>query len=206
MRGDHRLLGILDGIKINPVIRIMIISDILILSAFGLLAPVFAVFLLGSIQGGSAEVAGFAAMVWLFSRAVFQIPVAIFIDRRTGERDDFLINFCGSIGVSLIPLLYLAASLPIHIYIIQGLYGFLHALTFPSYKAIFTRHIDPHREGLEWALFDTTTDLGTALAAATGGIIAVTLGFRALFICVSFFSLLGTFLLLRVYPLLRKRT
>lgn len=202
----RKFLRMLAGVEINPVIRALIVSDILILSAFGLLAPIFAVFLIENIQGGSAEVAGFAAMIWLLSRAIFQIPVAIFIDRRTGERDDFWINFGGSVGVSLIPLLYLLASLPIHVYTIQAIYGLLHALTFPSYKAIFTRHIDPHREGLAWAIFDTTTDLGTALAAATGGVVAVTLGFRALFIFVSLFSLLGTFLLLRIYPLLRKRT
>lgn len=202
----RKFLRMLAGVEINPVIRALIASDILILSAFGLLAPIFAVFLLENIQGGSAEMVGFAAMIWLFSRAIFQIPIAIFIDRRTGERDDFWINFGGSVGMSLIPLAYLFASLPIHIYLIQAVFGFFHALTFPSWKAIFTRHIDPHREGLEWAVFDTTTDLGMALAAATGGVVAVTLGFRALFIFVSLFSLLGTLLLLRIYPLMRKRT
>jgi len=202
----RKFLRMLVGVEINPVIRALIASDILILSAFGLLAPIFAVFLLEDIQGGSAEVVGFAAMIWLFSRAIFQIPTAIFIDRRTGERDDFWINFGGSVGMSLIPLAYLFASLPIHIYLIQAVFGFFHALTFPSWKAIFTRHIDPHREGLEWAVFDTTTDLGTAITAATGGVIAVTLGFRALFIFVSLFSFLGTLLLLRIYPLMREET
>lgn len=196
----------LTGVKINPVIRVMIASDILILSAFGLLAPIFAVFVLESIEGGSAEIVGFAAMTTLLSRAIFQLPIAIYIDRQTGESDDFWINIIGSLGMSLIPLLYLFASLPFHLYAIQAIFGFFHALTFPSWKAIFTRHIDPHREGLEWAVFDTATDLGTAAAAATGGIIAVVFGFKALFVAVSLFSLLGTLLLLKIYPLLRKRT
>lgn len=205
MRG-WKFLRMFDGVKINPVIRVLVVSDILILSAFGLVAPIFAVFLLENIQGGSAEVAGFAAMVGLFSRAVFQIPVAIFIDRRTGERDDFWINFGGSVGMSLIPLAYLFASLPTHIYFIQAVFGFFHALTFPSWKAIFTRHIDRHEVGLDWAVYNTTTDLGVALAAAIGGVVAVTLGFKALFISVSLFSLLGTLLVLKIHPLMRSET
>lgn len=207
MQRHRRFLSrVLRGVEINPVIRVMVVSDILILSAFGLLAPIFAVFVLESIKGGSAEIAGFAAMVALLSRAIFQLPVAIHIDRQTGERDDFWINIIGSLGISFIPLLYLFASLPFHLYAIQAIFGFFHALTFPSWKAIFTRHIDPHEEGLEWAIYDTTTDLGLAITAAVGGVIAVTFGFRVLFICVSLFSLLGTLLLLKIYPLLRKRT
>ncbi len=176
------------------------------LSAFGLLSPVFAIFLIGNIQGATIEVAGFAAMVWLLSRAAFQIPVAIFIDHRTGERDDFWINFVGSIGVSLIPLAYLFASLPYHIYLIQAVYGFLHALTLPSWKAIFTRHIDQHREGLEWAIYDTGTDLGMAVTAGIGGVVAVVFGFKTLFIIISLFSLAATLFTLKIYPLLGKRT
>lgn len=202
----RRFLRLLDGVKINPVIRALVVSDIIFLSAFGLLSPIFAVFLLENIQGGSAEVVGFAVMIGLLSRAVFQIPVAIFIDRRTGERDDFWINFVGSVGMSLIPLAYLFASLPIHIYFIKAVFGFFNALALPSWKAIFTRHIDRHREGLEWAIYNTTTDLGLAFTAAIGGVVAVTLGFRALFIFVSLFSLLGILLLLKIYPLMREET
>lgn len=206
MRRDHRLLRILDGVKINPVIRMLVVSDLLILSAFGLLAPIFAIFLLEDIQGGAAEVVGFATMVTLLSRAFFQIPVAVFIDRQTGERDDFWINLVGSFGMSLIPLTYLLASLPIHIYLIQAIFGFFHALSFPSWKAIFTRHIDRHEEGLEWAIYSTSTDLGAAIAAAVGGMIVVIFGFKTLFIAVSLFSLLGTLLLLKIYPLLQDKT
>lgn len=195
-----KLLG---GVAINRVIRTLIFSDILVLSAFGLLGPVFAIFLLEGIQGGSAEVAGFAAMVMLISRAIFQIPLAVLIDRRTGEEDDFWLLFTGSIGFSLIPIAYLFALRPIHIYAIQAVYGFLLALTYPSWYAIFTRHIDERREGLEWAAYNTFVDIGLAAAAGIGGLIVVTLGFKFIFVAVSAIALLGSSLLLTIRPSLK---
>lgn len=195
----------LDGVSINRVIRTLIISDILVLSAFGLLGPVFAIFLLENIKGGSAEVAGFATMVMLISRAIFQIPLAVLIDRRTGEEDDFWLLFAGSVGFSAVPVIYIFASLPIHIYAIQVVYGFLLALTYPSWYAIFTRHIDERREGLEWATYNTLVDIGLAAAAGVGGVVVVALGFKFIFITVSAVALLGSFLLLTIRPSLKCR-
>ncbi|PJC22665.1 hypothetical protein COV28_01660 [candidate division WWE3 bacterium CG10_big_fil_rev_8_21_14_0_10_48_23] len=192
----RQFLKQLIGVRINPVIRVLVASDILIFSAFGLLGPVFAIFLLENIQGGSAKVAGFAAMVWLLTRAIFAIPISVLIDHWSGERDDFWFVFWGSLGISFVPIAYLFASLPIHVYLIQAFYGFCHAAVFPSWFAIFTRHIDRHKEGEEWATYITATDLGAAAAAAAGGVIAVTLGFKVLFILASLFSFLGAFLLL----------
>lgn len=189
--------------KINPVIRVMVASDFLILFAFGLLGPIFAIFLLENIQGGSAEVAGFASMIWLVVRAIFQIPVASFMDRHRGERDDFWLVFFGSVGSSFIPIAYLFALLPIHIYAIQTVYGFLSALAYPSWMAIFTRHIDHRAEGFEWSIYNATTDIGMAVAAGIGGMVAVTFGFRTLFVAISLFSLVGSLLLLKNYPLMR---
>lgn len=64
---------------VNPVIRFLTISDIVGLSSFGLVAPVFAVFIAGSIQGGTLAVIGIAEMMYLLPRSLFQTPAAYFI-------------------------------------------------------------------------------------------------------------------------------
>jgi len=176
----------------NDVIKILTISDLFVLSGFGLIAPIFAVFLTDNIQGGNIEVAGIATTIFLLTRSIGQIPAAYIVDKIKGESDDYWSLMIGSAATCLVPLLYLTAYLPWHIYIIQLVYGFAQALTYPSWLAIFTRHIDKQKEGFEWGIYSTLTDLGGAGVAMVGGIIAQSYGFKPLFILVSIMSFIGT--------------
>lgn len=189
---------------VNRVIRILTLSDILIVSGFGLLAPIFAVFLTEQIQGGSLEVIGFASTIYLLTKSLLQIPVAEYLDQKRGEKDDFCAMVLGSIIISLVPLFYLFAKTPFHVYLAQVVYGIGGAFSYPSWLAIFTRHIDRNEEGFEWSVYFTATDLGGALAAGLGGILAQTLGFKPLFLFVFVFSSLGSFFLLEIYRQIRK--
>ena len=189
---------------VNRAIRILTISDILVVSGFGLIAPVFAVYLTEQIQGGSLEVVGFASTIYLLTKSLLQIPVAEYIDQKRGEKDDFYAMLIGAILISFTPLIYLFATSPFHVYLAQVLYGIGGAFTYPSWLAIFTRHIDRNKEGFEWSVYYTATDLGGALTAALGGILAQNLGFRPLFLVVFVLSVLGSFLLLCVQQHMRK--
>lgn len=179
------------GIHINRVIRILTFSDLLIWSGFGLVAPVFAIFAAERIQGGSLEVAGFAAAVYLGAKSLFQIPIARGIDLRRGERDDYRVLYWGALIVGLVPFGYLLVSQPAHLYIIQAIYGLGNAAVFVSWDAIFTRHLDKGEVALEWSIYYTLVDLGGAVAAALGGIIAQIVGFDQLFFLAGVLSLSG---------------
>lgn len=191
-------------LETNPVIRALTVSDIFILSGFGLVSPIFAVFLTDHIQGGNVELAGMAAMIYLLTKSLGQIPVAQIIDKTRGEKDDFFFMVIGSLMISFVPLLYLIAQKPWHIYIIQFFYGFSQALTFPAWMAIFTRHIGYQKEGLEWGIFYTLTDLFGAGAAAIGGLAAYRLGFAPLFISVSILSFIGSGWLFLIHKEIKK--
>jgi MFS family permease len=191
--------------EINSVIRLLIASDVVLTGAAGLLAPVFALFIEDFIKGGNAAVAGVAAAIYLFTKSALQIPIATFIDKIRGERDDFNLLFWGSIAMSLIPLLYLVVSLPWHLYVVQFILGIFTAFTFPSYMSIFTHHIDSHKEGTEWGVYFTLTDIASAALAAVGGYIAVTVGFPFLIASMVVLSLIGTILIWPIRPYLRKK-
>lgn len=185
----------------NPVIRFLIISDTVLIGAAGLLGPIFALFVEDFIIGGNELVAGLAAAIFLFTKSIFQIPVAHLIDKIKGERDDFWLMFIFTLLASIIPLLYLVVSTPAHLYIVQFLLGLFVAFTFPTYMAIFTRHIDKFKEGIEWGVYFTLTDLTSAALAAVGGYMAVYSGFHVLILTVVFASVIGTLLLwpIKVY-------
>ncbi len=189
--------------KINPVIRFLTISDVLILSGFGLITPIFAVFIVNTIKGGNLEVVGIASAVYLLTRSLIQIPAAGLIDKIKGEKDDFLAMLFGSLAFSCVPLLYLLISTPMQLYLVQFFYGLAVSFTYPSWLAIFTRHIDKEHEGIEWGTYQTLVDLGGAGAASLGGFLAYKFGFNLLFILVSLFSFVGSFFLLGIYKRMR---
>jgi hypothetical protein len=121
----------LKGIK--PVIRLLIISDTVIIGAAGLLGPILRFLLRILLSGGNAAVAGLAAGIYLFTKSILQIPIANFIDKVRGEKDDFRLMFICTILIALIPLLYLVIDTPLQLYFVQFILGSFTAFTFPTY-------------------------------------------------------------------------
>lgn len=189
----------------NPVVRWLTISDALAMSSIGLLAPIFALFIDGYIDGGNAAVAGMAATIFLFTRSLGQIPAASIIDRIKGEWDDFWFLFFGTLAASFMPIAYIFVSTPLQLYVLQFVYGILSAFTFPSWCAIFTRHIDKNKEGVEWGIYQTLIDLTSAGAAVVGGLLAEQYGFTIVFYAVALLGILGSLLLLFIRPYLNLR-
>ncbi len=192
--------------NINPVVKIFIIADFFYNSAFASFAPVFAIFITGRIVGGSASVAGYATAVYWIVKSICQLPVARFLDRTDGERDDFWALWLGYLLTGFIPLAYIFATAPVHLYVIQGVYGFLMAWLVPAWYAIFTRHVDKWRISFEWSLESVlSVGLATAGAAALGGYLVDRFGFQVLFIGASVAAILSSFMILALRPYIMKK-
>lgn len=184
---------------VNKVIRILVIGDIMFFSAFGLIGPIFAVFITNQIAGATVATVGFAATINLMVRALLQMPIARYIDKHKGEKDDFLFMVVGSTLVSVVPFAYLFVTLPMHLYLAQVILGIGGALTNPGWFAIFTRHIDKGKEGTEWTLENVGVGLAAAGAAAIGGLLAERFGFHNLFLIVGILSLIGLIIQISLY-------
>jgi MFS family permease len=184
-------------------IRFLILSDVVLISAKGLLGPVFALFIEDYIVGANAAVVGIAATVFLLSKSLLQIPLARWLDRVKGEYDDFVMLVAGTFVSALAPLAFLFIHTPTELYITEFILGVGAAMSFPPFMAIFTRHITKEREGVEWGIYFTLVDLGSALAATVGGVLAITVGFHALVIGLTIFGIFSAFLLLPIKRRLR---
>lgn len=189
---------------INKIIKILILSDVIIIGASGLLGPIFAIFIEDFIVGANATVIGIAISIYLFTKSILQIPLARIIDKNKGEQDDFAYLFWGSIVMSLLPLLYLLINTPIQLYFVQFITGVVTAATFSSFMAIFTRHIDKNEEATEWGVYFTLTDFSSAGLAALGGYIATKFGFDILIYIMVVVSFIGAILIWPIRFYLRK--
>lgn len=187
----------------NPVIRYLILGDVIFYSAAGLLGPIFAIFIVDFIHGGTVAVAGTATAIALVTRSVGQIPVARLIDRIRGDNDDFWFMFGGLLVASLIPLFYLVITTPLQLYLVQFAYGLALAANWPSFYGLFTKYIPENREATAWSIYQTFVDLGGAAAAALGGVLAEYIGFGPVIIGVVAIGMLGAFALIPVRKHLR---
>lgn len=181
--------------SINKIIKVLIANDLALNAGWGFLAPVFAIFIVQNIKGGSVEVAGFSAMIYWLLKSFLQIPIGKYLDKNHGEKDDFYFMVLGIFLAGLVPFGFLVASLPWHIYALQALHALGMALVIPPWAAIFTRHIDKGQEAFEWGLDSTSLGFGAGIAGAIGGLLVAKAGFQIVFVLVGSLTILAAILL-----------
>lgn len=179
----------------NKVLKILLLSDLFILSGFGLLAPIFAIFIKDDMIGGTILAAGIAQTIYLFTKSLFQLIISKWTDQEKGNKRELYTLIIGSLIFTCVPIFYIFSAHIWHIYIAQFIHGLGAALAYPGWMVLYTRFTDKNKEGYEWSIYNTSVSLGMAAAAAIGAFIADILGFNTLFILVAIFSLLGTILL-----------
>jgi len=180
---------------VNRVIRHLVISDFFINFAFGLLAPIFAVFILNNIEGGSLRVIGLATACYWVVRTATTVPLSRFMDRTDGERDEFYFVIAGTFIMSSLPLFYLFVSLPWHIYLIQAVLGLVNSMAVPGWRILFTDHLDKGKTGFEWSLEDIAIGASVGISAYLGSILADKFGFRIVFILLAAMGYVSTAIL-----------
>lgn len=187
---------------ISKIVKVLITSDFFLNLGWGLLSPIFALFILQKITidnpAKAAEVAGFAALAYWISKSLIEIPIGKFLDKHDGEKDDFWFMTIGLFVVAFVPIGYLFSTAPWHIYFFQVIHAVGMAMALPSWLAIFTRHIDKGKEAFEWSMETTSIGAGAGIAGGLGGIVASIFGFKILFIFVSALTLFAAILLLLV--------
>lgn len=179
----------------NKVLKILLFSDFLIVSGFGFLAPIFAIFLKEQIIGGSLIAIGIAETVYLLTKSILQLFISKYTDWEKGNIRELHTLIIGSVFFIITPILYIFSTHIYHIYIAQFILGIGAALSYPGWMTLFTRFTDRNKEGYEWSIYDTSVSLGAALTAILGAVIANIFSFNTLFIIISLFSLVGTILL-----------
>ena len=195
--------------SINKVIKVMIASDVALLTGFGFISPIFAIFIAQRITVGNtveaAKIAGFAMAIYWGVKSILMVPFGKYLDKIRGEKDDLYFVIIGNILAAGAVFGYIFSYLSWHIYVLNGLYSLGMAMNIPGWTAIFTRHIDKGKEAFEWATRSTVIGIGAGIAGALGGVIAAKFGFNTLFIGVGIFVLVSALLPFLIYKQLVPR-
>lgn len=191
------------NITINRAVQIMLVYLFCVVTAESLFAPIFAVFITTSIPGATLKTAGFALALYAIAKSILQIPLARFLDKTKGEKDDFYTLMAGAVVAVFYPFALLGVSQIWHLYLLEMIAGLGTAALMAAYYSLFARHVDKGAEGFEWSLFSVGgLTVSSAIGAALGGVLADAFGFRLLFLINGIVNLLVLFVLFYLYPLL----
>lgn len=198
------------NLKLGRIIKYLILVDLIFFAGWGLIQPIFAVFIIENITGATVVTVGiFAAIFWTI-KSTLQLPIARFLDKTPGEKDDFYALVSGFFLVSVSSFLFILVDNIWQLYLVQIVQATALALYAASFPAIFSRHIDQSRISFEWALDSSALGISVAVGGLLGGIIAKTFGFEAVFVLVAILSAASAMVLLLVpdiiLPKVKKET
>lgn len=175
----------------NPIILALIAADLFVFAGLGLTAPIFAIFIERDVVGGSIAAAGVAQSIYMVVKSVLQLGVGWFNDRDRMYLREFWTALMGYAVIAVIPFLYIAVETMAQLYLVQLLFGIGAALAYPGFMTIFTKFVDPHREGMEWSTYSTVVFLGMAVSAAVGAWSVERFGFDRTFVAVGILAAMG---------------
>ncbi len=176
----------------NNTIKWLMFSDIFVVTGFGLIAPIFAIFVKENLAGGTIFAAGVASTLYLVTKSLVQLPFSKYVDTHDNKIKWLLI---GTFLTALVPFLYIFAQDVTFIYFAQILYGIASGLTFPTWLGLWSTHLDKKHESFEWSLYSTLTGIGMAVTATIGAALAEFIGFTFTFGLVGIMSLAGCLVL-----------
>lgn len=176
----------------NKTIKLLMISDIFVLTGFGLIDPILAIFIKDDLIGGTIFAAGLASMLFLITKSIIQLPFSRYVDSHENKIKWLII---GTFLIAAVPFVYLLAQDVKYIYIGQFIHGLGAGLAYPTWLGLFSTHLDKKHESFEWSLYSTFVGIGVATSAVIGAAIAQFIGFRYTFVFVGIMSLFGCFIL-----------
>ena len=189
-------------IKVGRVVKYLVLSDLFLLFGWGFIDPIFSVFIIERIAGATLVTVGIAAALYWILKSLLQIPIAKYLDRTAGEKDDFTALIGGLLLAGFSALAFSWIDRPWQLYVVQVVHAVGFALYIPSWSSIFSRHLDHDRVAFDWSLDSTVAGIAEGASGLIAGIIAAMWGFVSIFVLAGIFSLVAAIALITVPDLI----
>jgi MFS family permease len=173
----------------NRTMKLLMLSDIFVLTGFGLIQPILAIYINnGGVTGGSMLSAGLASALFLFTKSMVQLPFGRYVDNQPSKTKWLIV---GTMLMALVPVIYVTAHSIYQVYMAEMIYGLGSGLAYPTWLGLWSANLDKGSESFQWSVYSTSTGLGTAATGAAGAAVASLVGFSATFILAGLLCLLG---------------
>ncbi len=174
-------------LKVNSVIKAIILAEMLLWSAWNFIMPIFSIYV-SKLPNGSVEKAASSFSVYLLTRVVFGLASGKYLTgKRTRHKLFFLV-----MGMSLLSLSYLGLAIAPsmqNVYFFYAFIGIALGIASPAKNSLFSTNLSKEKDTFIWSILDAGVFLSMALAAFIGGVIAEEYGFSILFYIAALLSL-----------------
>ena len=169
-------------IKVNEIIRHFIWADLALLAGWGLIEPVFAIFILERIAGATLITIGIAAAIYWIVKSALQVPIALMLDKTDGEKDDYYVLIFGLCLAGLTAFGFALINEIWQLYLVKVLHAAAFALYIPALYSIFSNHLDKGHRSREFSLDSTAIGIAAGINGFFGSILVKYFGFVTIFI------------------------
>lgn len=178
----------------NRTMKLLLLSDIFVLTGFGLIQPILAIYINnGGVTGGTMLTAGIASALFMLTKSLVQLPFGHYVDCRA-RKTRWLI--AGTMLMACVPVIYVTAHSIFQVYLAEMVYGLGSGLAYPTWLGLWSANLDRGKESFQWSVYSTSTGLGTAATGAAGAAVASVAGFYATFLMAGLLCMLGCLALL----------
>jgi len=184
------------NLNIGRVVKYFVLVDLFLVAGWGLIDPIFSVFVVNKIPGATLITVGIAAGIYWILKSFLQLPVARYLDKRPGERDDFYTLVLGLLIVAASAFGFVLVRNIWELYLVQIIKSIGFCLYVASWPAIFSRHLDKEKVSFDWALDSTAVGLSAGISGFLAGVVASRWGYETVFIAGAVLSLISALVLL----------
>src|SRR5512141_2126468 len=104
----------------NRTMKLLLLSDIFVLTGFGLIQPILAIYINGGgVTGGTMISAGLASALFLFTKSMVQLPFGHYVDKNSSKTKWLIL---GTLLMAGVPIIYITANSIYHIYMAEMIY------------------------------------------------------------------------------------
>ncbi len=162
---------------LNKALRILLVTNGMILMAGAMLGPIYALFV--EKVGGDLMDASIAGGIYAFTAGAVTLASGKYSDR---VKENELIVVLGYLIIGLGFILYIFVDSIIFLFVVQIIIGLGEAIYSPAFDAVYSKHLDGDRSGTQWGMWESMNYFTAAAGSFAGGAVVTIFGFEALFI------------------------
>ena len=181
------------SLNVNQVVKTLVLSDLVLMAGWGFISPIFSVFIINKVAGATLATVGITTALYWLIRSLIQLPIANFLDKNDGEKDDFYALVFALILAGISAFGYIVVKTVPELYFFQIVQAIAFGIYTPAWSGIFSRHLDERRRSFDYSLDSTAIGVSSGIAGLLGGVIAQYFGFAAIFILGGALSLIAAF-------------
>jgi len=170
-------------------LRVLLFADFFILVAAGMLVPIYAVFV--EEIGGDILDASTAWAIFAFTSGILILVISKWEDQIKHLEK---MVFFGYLLRCIAFLGYFFVANKYELFLVQVIIGVSVAISVPAYDSLYSKLLDKGKFASQWGAWEGLNLIGGGIAAIIGGVIVTFFGFKALFLVMFVFSLIGLLL------------